>query len=440
LLGACSGGTDDSTTQDGLSFHGEAKLLEGFKFDTGPQPSSGPVKLSLRLTASGSDVVDARGDVAGGKLVPRAGTGTLALDAHFKLEGTLKIDSTLKKYEGDIPGLKNIDVPATGNATFDPFLLEGAAQVDADIPETKLPDIPLGGVPGHLSLTIMTGSKLTTKYEGTCMTVAGGSAQYEGTATTSGTLLIKATVVVDLPSPLDKEVALPTITVPVPSMASKVAFAAVAANGAGDETSGKCQQPTEDAGTDTMGDSEPDTATTDTGTVATDTSTPPTDTGTPPGDTDVGDTSTDTSTDTRPTCTSESSEPDGTEASARVLTAIDDCDGSGSTITGTSSGNEDLDVLKYEGKDSSLCSAYPYAKITSGAVTVCVKPVCKVGKTTVGSCTKGTLTAGACCGTEAEAVFNCEGTTAENATVYMTVKPNASVAGTCSTYALAYHY
>jgi hypothetical protein len=446
VVAACSS-SDGGQPQgaDGIVFHGEATLLEGFKFDTGPQPATGPASVSLRLTASGKDVIEARADVADGKLSPKAGTGTLTLDAKFVLDGTLKINTTVKKYEGDLPGLKDISIPITGSTTFDPFLFEGGAQVDADIPETKLPDVPLGGVPGHLSLTVVAGSKLTTKFSGTCMTVAGGSAQYEGTATTGGTLVIKGTIVVDLPKPANFEVPLPAITIPIPSLVSKVAFAPVTVNGAADEVLGSCKPLPGDGGVvDSDFDAPGEDTATDTAGPLADTAKPPTDTAVPPTDTAVRDTAVDTAVDTTidtgPICAGDVRGGMDSEATAYSLGTITDCDGTGGTQTGVSAGSTDFDIYKYEGTDTAGCSAYPQAKVT-GAATVCIKPVCKAGTTNVTSCLTGTLSGGQCCGgAEAEAVFNCAGTTSESATIYMTVKPNASVADSCSSYSLAYHF
>ena len=158
----------------------------------------------------------------------------------------------IKKSTGDIPGLKDIGIAIVGSAAFDPFLLDGAgAEVTAAIPETKLPDIPLGSVPGKLRLTVVSGSQLTSKFQASCMTVASGSAQYEGSAVTSGKLVIKGTIVLELPSPLNKEVELPEITVPIPSATSKVEFQPVAVSGAADDKAGTCSTGTEtDAGVD----------------------------------------------------------------------------------------------------------------------------------------------------------------------------------------------
>src|SRR5205085_2672002 len=96
-----------------------------------------------------------------------------------------------------------------------------------------------------LQLTVVKGSTLKTTYHGTCMTIAGGQAQYEGSAVTAGSLVIHGTIVLELPSPLNKSIELPEITVPIPSATSAVTFAAVATPGADDVS---CTPVTEDGG------------------------------------------------------------------------------------------------------------------------------------------------------------------------------------------------
>ena len=420
--------------ESGLAFHGEGSLLNGFSFNTGPQPPTGPANVSLRLSGSGVVKVDARARVESSALVGNAASGKLAIDAHVKLDGTLKIDSPIKKSTGDIPGLKDIDIAIAGASTFDPFLLDAtSAEVTANIPETKLPDVPLGSVPGKLQLTVVAGSKLTTTYRGSCMTIESGLAHYRGSAVTSGTLVIRGTIVLELPSPLNKSIDLPEITVPVPSATSDVKFAVVATAGATDGTTGSCATDA-DAGAD--GDPGSDGANEDSGTVDS--------TVTDSGGFDTSTTdsvSPDVSTDTAPTrCTGEEPEPNDTPSMARTLGAIDDCDGSGKSTSGVLSSASDVDVYKFDGKDTFGCSVNAYVKIT-GPVKACIKAVCKSGTTEFKGCTKGikSVESECCSSTEAEIDFNCTGTTSEDTTVTMIVTSTASTL-TCGGYTLAYHY
>lgn len=429
-------GGNEATTDDGFLFQGEGKLLEGFSFNSGAQPPTGPASVTLRLSGTGAVKVEARGALDGGKIAGKPATGKVDLDAHIKLDGTLKIDSPIKKSSGDIPGLKDIDIAIVGSAAFDPFLLDGAgAEVTAAIPETKLPDIPLGSVPGKLRLTVVSGSQLTSKFHASCMTVASGSAQYEGTAVTSGKLVIKGTIVLELPSPLDKEVELPEINVPIPSATSKVEFKPVAVSGASDDKAGSCSTGTEqDGGVDdaSIEDSSADTSVVDdTGFVS-------------DGASDGGsfDTSADTSpgTDTGPKpCPGEAFEPDNTNDKARVAAGITDCDGMEKFINGVLSSNTDVDVVRFDGEDTFGCAVNPYVKIT-GPVRVCMAVSCTGGTTDFQGCPKGARFGNECCGTtEVEADFTCNGTTKDSARVYLTVRASGTIAA-CTTYGLRYHY
>lgn len=237
----CSSSDDGSSGPSTASFAATAEPLPGFSYDTGLVPAASPAQVQMVLSAGGAIKIDAVGTNDGGKIAPRAGSGKLTLDIHVKATGKLKVDTALKKYDGDLPGLKNLDIPIAGEVAFDPFLLDDGetAEVTADVPETKLPPIPLGSVPGELQLTVMKGSTLTTKYHGTCVAVSGGKATYSGQATTSGKLVLKGSLALKLPSPLDKAVDLPAFDVAIPETPTALDSAAVEL-GASDKTLGAC--------------------------------------------------------------------------------------------------------------------------------------------------------------------------------------------------------
>jgi hypothetical protein len=241
-LAACTGeatGTDEAQAVGGLAFHAEASPLADFSYDTGLVPAGSPAQVQLKLSAGGGLKVEAAAMARDGKLAGKPGGGKLGLDIHLKLDGKLKVDSALKKYEGDLPGLKDIDVPIVGSVAFDPFLTgEGeSAEARAELPETTLPEIPLGSVPGSLVLTVVKGSELAAKFHGTCASVAGGQASYLGEASTSGTLVLKGQIVLKLPAPLNKTVDLPEIKVPIPAVVTTL-DSAIAAPGLGDSKAG----------------------------------------------------------------------------------------------------------------------------------------------------------------------------------------------------------
>lgn len=220
-----------------IAFRMEAEALPGFSKKIGPLPSSGPASVSFDFASTGTITVDASAELAGGALSGKA--GKLALDMHLKAVGNLKVDTALKKYDGEIPDLKNLDVPIKSEVAFVPFLLDGeGAQTVADVPETKLPDIPLGSVPGTLQLTIVSGSRVTTKLRGTCLSVAQGQATYTGATTISGTLVLRGTLAIDLPKPLDKAIDLGTFEVAIPE--SNRTLSGTAAAGAADGERGSC--------------------------------------------------------------------------------------------------------------------------------------------------------------------------------------------------------
>lgn len=235
---AIGSGTEDVSS--GLAFHAEAEPLSGFAFDTGLVPAGSPAQISLKLSAGGALRVDAKGQRAAEGLAGVAGSGKLALDVHVKMDGRLKVDSALKKYDGDLPGLKDIDIPIRGEIAFDPFLVgDGeSAALEAAIPATELPPIPLGSVPGSLKLKVAEGSKLSSSFHGMCVSVAGGTASYAGEAVTSGKLVLEGSIALELPAPLNKEVDLGTIEVPVPELKTPLDLGTAPAAGVPDSSQG----------------------------------------------------------------------------------------------------------------------------------------------------------------------------------------------------------
>ncbi|HSO41031.1 MAG TPA: hypothetical protein VLT33_51250 [Labilithrix sp.] len=265
LVGACGGAEDgevDTSAADAVTFTGELEPLKGFSFDTGLIPAGSPVAASLKLAAGGKVKVTASAAIADGHLTGNKGGGDVSLDVHFTMAGRLKIDSPLKKVDEELPGLKNIDVPITGKVAFDPFLLDGSpsAAVVGAIPETKLPPIPLGSVPGKLQLTVTKDSTVRSSFHGSCLSVAGGKATYQGQLETSGTLVLKGTIVVDLPPPLNTPVDLGVISVQIPESTSPLDLGTRPTPGVEDARNGSACATTGAGSTDGGTDS----ATTDT--------------------------------------------------------------------------------------------------------------------------------------------------------------------------------
>ena len=131
LAAACSGDDDAGDgAASAIAFEAEAEPLRGFAFDTGLVPKGSPAQVSLKLSAGGKVKVTSSGRAGGDGLGGVPGSGKLALDLHVKMDGRLKIDSTLKKVDSDLPGLTDVDIPVKGAIAFDPFLLESADAAD----------------------------------------------------------------------------------------------------------------------------------------------------------------------------------------------------------------------------------------------------------------------------------------------------------------------
>ena len=170
-------------------------MLPDFRFDSGLQPAGSPVQLGLAFTVGGSLTADARGIVGGDgdEMVVAAvpGSGSFGLEAHVKLDGSLKIDVASFAYDGPIPGIENVDVAFGATTAFEPFLAGASARVEALLPEIPLPPIPLpGGIPGRLELLVSAGSVLRSELAGTCAGIEPDGPKFLASPTTSGSIVM----------------------------------------------------------------------------------------------------------------------------------------------------------------------------------------------------------------------------------------------------------
>jgi hemolysin activation/secretion protein len=113
---------------------------------------------AVEVHGQGADAYDARGfDIVIALDVPGAWATTVASCARYlKLDGRLKVASMFKNIDDDLPGLKDIDITIAGEQAFDPFLVNDGenAKVEAAIPPTDLPEIPLGSTAWRLGAGI----------------------------------------------------------------------------------------------------------------------------------------------------------------------------------------------------------------------------------------------------------------------------------------------
>ncbi len=145
------------------------------------------------------------------------------------------------------------------------------------------------------------------------------------------------------------------------------------------------------------------------------------------------------------TCNGETSEPNETEVLASPLGTIDDCDGSGSSVSGVSSGIGDTDWLHFVGTDTFGCSVDPTVQINTTGLRLCAFALCLDGTTTVSDCGVGAPatspagTHGCCTGGTASMTLqiNCSGSD-DAANVFVRVdQPTTNV---CVSYDVTYHF
>jgi len=260
--------SSSSGTSGDVAFHGEDQPFPGFHYDTGLQPANSPVQVQFGFSADGKLTGDAHA-ISGGPddapvVAAKMGSGTFTLEGGFHLEGTLKVNlSGVPKYDGPIPGLKDVNVAFSGSGKFDPFLVGKNVSATADIPPTDLPPIPLpGGLPGTLNISIAAGSTMSSQFTGVCAAVTPGAnaqAHYAGQTATSGTLKIKPTIVLKIPIVGNKTYDLPGFDVPVPAITRGLDLGTVAVKGGGSAPmgdamkSGSCSPVSDEGGVSDAG-------------------------------------------------------------------------------------------------------------------------------------------------------------------------------------------
>ena len=241
VIANCSG---DDEASGALTFHGEGDVVPNFSADTGLVPAGSQVQVQFVLTATGKVMADAAAEQSGPSdspsVIGKPGSGKLAVDGHFKLQGKMRVDvSGLPKYDGPITNLEGVDIKFGGDEAFDPFLLDGSASVLTNIPETKLPPIPLpGGLTGELQITITNGSSVTATFSGVCAAVANGKASYLGKTSTTGVLKLKPTIVLKVPIKGETPFDLPVIPISLPSKDSALDLGTQPVSGGGPAKSG----------------------------------------------------------------------------------------------------------------------------------------------------------------------------------------------------------
>jgi hypothetical protein len=216
-LEACEG--DEAAP---IELSGSDPLFPGFSYDTGLLPDGAPVQASFKVVAEGAanvraSAIPSEGDDDVPTITGVAGSGALGVTGKFGLEGRLVIAvSGLPSYDGPIPGIENVAIQMGAETPFDPFSIGGAVATRADIPPSRLPDIPLpGGIPGSLVLEVAEGSFVNVTMTGVSACASSDEAQYTVKLERSGNLVIKPSVEVEVPLIGTQSFEIPSVEVPL---------------------------------------------------------------------------------------------------------------------------------------------------------------------------------------------------------------------------------
>jgi hypothetical protein len=141
-------------------------------------------------------------------------------------------------------------------------------------------------------------------------------------------------------------------------------------------------------------------------------------------------------------------EPNETEDDAHNLGTIDDCDGSGSSVSGVLDGPTDVDWYKYTAEDVSFCIVDPTRDISNGPqIRICKYMQCDGNEAVTFDCPSGTTASTSpdgrkgCCGNAGFDIDpQCGGSTlnADNGTIFIRI--DNPMGHACRDYTLTYHY
>lgn len=129
------------------------------------------------------------------------------------------------------------------------------------------------------------------------------------------------------------------------------------------------------------------------------------------------------------------------------LPTIDDCDGSGRSVSGTLAGPTDAAWFVFRGSDTVGCAVDATVSTRTSGLRLCVFARCATGATTYKGCRDGEKTVlGAdtgCCGVDLVSLQHAcggtsGGTTDDTADVYVRVEAPSATA--CLPYSVGYHY
>ena len=394
---------EDGGSSVELQFEGEQAFLPGFEQDTGFIPADSPAAIRMVARGQGGVVARARATGSGSSLEPIAGSGELTSNGELLLEVSARIDTAGFQFEGVVDSFSYTIEPAT--TTFEPFLLDSSASVEAALPAAELARVPVPSVPGATLIVDVTGGTVTTSFQGVCAEVADGVAQYTGRTTTTGVVELGGTIEIEIPIVGTETFGPFPISVDIPALESgldlgsrslsngePVEGAMPCEGGGASGTGGPESGPSTTMDPGTGSSAGPTTASTMTMTMTTMGTTGPTTTTSPPTTTTSVDESS-TGMGTGDLCMDVGFEPNDNTVEAEFLDRDPpfDCDGFQISAPGTLDGPDDEDWFAIPSADTDATGCNHYANIDIPDARVCVFVECPVGDSPTSSCVEGTL-------------------------------------------------
>jgi hypothetical protein len=206
-----------------ISFTGELSAFPDYSYDSGWLPDASPVQVKMLFTVEAKLAATANAVVGGSNDAPimsgKAGSGMYKLDVKLVFQVLVKIDLTGVSYEGPVDENADITFEIGDEISFDPFLLGSMVPIAADVPETKLMELPLAGsIPGvDGNVIIHISGLVNSEFSGTCAAINGSQAHYMGSTATSADLILKPSIAVKIPFVYDETIEVGEIPVAIPA-------------------------------------------------------------------------------------------------------------------------------------------------------------------------------------------------------------------------------
>jgi hypothetical protein len=218
------GGSQRSAQSEEITFTGDLEAFPDYNYDSQWLPEGSPVQVRVIFDVAGSLHAEAGALVGGSADAPQMSgvsqSGLYQLEARLNFQVLLKVDLPGVGFEGPLSEDTDISYEIAGETTFDPFVIDEIATLQAEIPETMLVTLPLAGsVPGvEGNVIIRIRGTANSEFEGDCAAVNSAQAQYRADTRTNADIVLLPSLMVEVPFVYNETIDVGQVPVTIPAV------------------------------------------------------------------------------------------------------------------------------------------------------------------------------------------------------------------------------